>query len=213
MKLQGGEAMQRHLKLLIWLGIIPILLSACGTTREVRQEDKVRENLKTALAERQVARRRDTVERCRRQGVVLPAKYQQKGGGMLEDYVDGRPPCGILAEERINHAEEDFRATWQEVAGVPVPLGYEWLLSIKRRIAAWLDAGGLTPTEARTVLREAQWVLAGQDGHEPLSRPAESGPLSGEPARLFAGLDAVLDQALVAEGITCRRDGKRYPCF
>lgn len=205
--------MQRHLNMLIWLGIMAFLLTACGTTREVRQEDKVRENLKVVLAERQVARRRDTVERCRRQGVVLPAEYEQKGGGMLEDYVAARPPCGIPAQERIDRAEEDWRATWQEVAGGPVPLPYEWLLSVKRRIAIWLDANGLTPMEARTVLREAQWVLAGRDGREALPSAEEPSTPSRETARLFAGLDTALNQVLVSERIACRRGGKEHPCF
>lgn len=205
--------MQRHLNMLIWLGIMTFLLTACGTTREVRQEDKVRENLKVVLAEHQVARRRDTVERCRRQGVVLPAEYEQKGGGMLEDYVETRPPCGIPAQERVDRAEEDFRAIWLEVAGGPVPPGYEWLLSVKRRIAIWLDANGLSPMEARTVLREAQWVLAGRDGREALPPADEPSTPSRGTARLFAGLDTALNQVLVSEGIACRRGGKEYPCF
>lgn len=205
--------MQRQPNILIWLGIMAFLLTACGTTREVRQEDKVRENLKVVLAERQVVRRRDTVERCRRQGVVLPAEYQQKGGGMLEDYVEARPPCGIPAQERVDRAEEDFRATWQEVAGGPVPPGYEWLLSVKRRIALWLDANGLAPMEARTALREAQWVLAGRDGREALPSANEPSTPSRGTVRLFAGLDTALNQALVSEGIACRRGGKESPCF
>lgn len=205
--------MQRHFKVLIWLGSIAILLTACGTTREVRQEDKVRENLKVAMAERQVARRRNTAERCRRQGVVLPARYQQKGGGMLEDYVDTRPPCGIPAEERIGRAEQDFRATWQAVAEGPVPFQYEWLLSVKRRIAAWLDANGLTPSEARAVLVEAQWVLNGWDDRGNVSAAAESGSPSRATAKLFAGLDSALNQSLAAGGIACRRGGKQYSCF
>ncbi len=56
--------------------------------------------------------------------------------------------------------------------GKPVPLAYEWLLAVKGRIGTWIDVGGLTPAEARTALREAQWVLGGM-GEAP-------GPLAGQ---------------------------------
>lgn len=209
--------MRRQRKLFICLGVIGILVVACGTTREVhqegQQEDQVRRGFKVALAERQVARRRETAERCHRRGVTLPARYKQKGGGMLEEYVTTRPPCGVPARERVRRAEADFRTTWQAVVGKPVPLGYEWLLAVKGRIATWIDVGGLTPAEARTALREAQWVVVGWI--EPLdgSAAAKPGSPSGAAPQLFAGLDTALNQALVTEGIACRKGGKQRPCF
>ncbi len=205
--------MRRQPKMFMWLGGIVILLVACGTTREARQEDKVLEDFKVALTDRQVARRRDTADRCHRQGVVLPVKYRQKGGGMLEEYVDTRPPCGITAQERVERAEADFRAAWKAVDGGPVPFEYEWLLRVKHRIATWLDTDGLSPVEARRTLREAQWVLAGWEkppAPSPVSAPGSS--IGGE-SQLFAGLDTALNRALVTEGITCRQHGERRPCF
>lgn len=205
--------MRRQWKMFMWIGAIGLLLTACGTTREARQEDTIREDFKAALAERQVVRRQQTAERCRRHGVMLPARYEEKGGGMLEDYVATRPPCGIPARERIGRAEADFRTTWREVMAQPVPLGYEWLLTVKHRIAIWLDTGGLTPADARTALREAQWILT--ERNEPQALPAAAGPgqSSGPAGQYFAGLNTALNQALGARNITCHRDGGRHPCF
>lgn len=204
--------MGRHLKRAIWLGIMAVVLAACGTTQEARQEDKLWEDFKLSLAERQVARRRQTAEVCQRRGVALPAQYQQKGGGILEEYVPSRPPCGIPARERIDGAEGDFRATWQAVMGKPVPVPYEWLLAAKRRIAVWLDAGGLTPAEATTVLREAQWVVSESESRA-LPAAAESGQPSGTTEQTFARLNTALNQALVEHGIACRHKGGSQPCF
>jgi len=209
--------MRRQRKLFICLGVIGTLVVACGTTHEVRQEghpeDQVRKDFKVTLAQRQVIRRRETAEQCQRRGVTLPARYKQKGGGMLEEYVTARPPCGVPARERVRRAEADFRTTWQAVVGTPVPVAYEWLLGVKGRIGTWIDVGGLTPAEARTAMREAQWVLAGWK--EPLdgSATAKPGSPSGAAPQLFAGLDTALNQALVAEGIACRKGGKQRPCF
>lgn len=206
--------MHRQLKSLIWLVVIGTLVVACGTTREARngKEDEVRKQFKVALAERQVARRRETAEQCRRDGVDLPDKYEQKGGGMLEEYTDARPPCGVPAQERIRRAESDFRATWKAVVGQPVPAEYEWLLAVKGRIAIWLDAGGLTPDEARTALREAQWVLVGWDEPGNPTTTSERGS-SGAGPEYSASLDTALNQALAAEGIACRKGGKTGACF
>jgi hypothetical protein len=201
--------MGRHLKTAIWLGIMAVVLAACGTTQELRQEDKRLEDFKLSLAERQVARRRQTAEMCHRRGVALPAEYQQKGGGILEDYVASRPPCGISARQRIDGAEADFRATWQAVMGEPVPVPYEWLLAAKRRIAVWMDAGGLTPAEATTALREAQWVVSESEAR-PLPAAAESGQSTEQ---TFARLNFALNQALAAQGIACRHKGGIQPCF
>jgi hypothetical protein len=207
--------MRRQLKSLIWLVVIGTLVVACGTTREARKEDKedkIRKEFKVALAEHQVARRRETAEQCRRQGVDLPDKYEQKGGGMLEEYTDARPPCGVPARERIRRAETDFRATWKAVVGQPVPPEYEWLLAVKGRIAIWLDVGGLTPDEARTVLREAQWVLVGWEEPGNPTAASERGS-SGVAPQYFASLDTALNRALAAEGIACRKGGKTHACF
>jgi hypothetical protein len=204
--------MHRQLNLLLGLVGIGVLLVACGTTREARQKDTVPKEFKVILAKQQVARRRETAERCRSQGVALPSRYEQNGGGMLEEYVASRPPCGVPARERIRRAETDFRAAWQAVVRKPVPREYEWLLAVKSRIAIWLDVGGLTPAEARTVLREAKWVLAGwEEPGDPAS--VESGPPSGGTPRVFGGLDTALNQALATEGIACRKGGKKHTCF
>ncbi len=200
--------MRRDLKMCISLGAISILLAACGTTRGAQREDKVREDFKLALAERQVARRKQTAKWCLRRGVVLPEQYRQKGGGMLEDYVPDRPPCGIPAHERAERAEADFRTTWQAVVGRPVPFEYEWLLSVKGRIATWLDAGGLTPNEARRVWREARWFLAGREA-APVPTASTEAARSPEAAEFFVELNRVLE----AQGIFCRRAGQRSPCF
>jgi len=204
--------MGRHLKTAIWLGIIAVVLAACGTTQEARQEDKLWEDFKLSLAERQVARRRQTAEVCQRRGVALPAQYQQKGGGILEEYVPSRPPCGILARQRIDGAEADFRATWQAVMAQPVPVPYEWLLAAKRRIAVWLDEGGLTPAEATTALREAQWVVSESEPRV-LPAAAESGQSSGTAEQTFARLNTALNEALAEHGIVCRHKGGSQPCF
>ncbi|MFQ5989754.1 MAG: hypothetical protein ACE5K9_07555 [Candidatus Methylomirabilales bacterium] len=205
--------MRRRLTLLVWLTGTGILLAACGTTttHEARQEDKKRKDFKVALAERQVARRQKTAEQCRRRGVAVPDKYRQKGGGMLEDYVSGRPPCGIPARDRVERAEADFRATWAKVIGETLPLGYEWLLSVKRRLGTWVDEDGLTPGKARRIWREAQWVLVGRQA--PPVVQASTQPASDSGARFFAELDSALNSALDNEGIACRRGGERHPCF
>ena len=204
--------MHRHLKSLIWLVVISTLVVACGTTREVSKEDKTRRDFKVLLAERQVARRRETAKECRRQGVDLPDKYEQKGGGMLEEYVDGYAPCGVSAQDRMRRAETDFRATWKVVVAKPVPPEYEWLLAVKSRIAAWLDVGGLTPEEARMVLREAQWVLVGwDDSGNPGTGPDRGS--SGGATHYFASLDTALNQALASDGIACRKGGEKKTCF
>jgi hypothetical protein len=185
--------MGRHLKTAIWLGIMAVVLGACGTTQEARQEDKRLEDFKLSLAERQVARRRQTAEVCHRRGVALPAQYQQKGGGILEDYVPSRPPCGISARQRIDSAEADFRETWQAVMGEPVPVPYEWLLAAKRRI-------------------EAQWVVSESEARA-LPAAAESGQSSGTTEQTFTRLNTALNQALAEHGIACRDKGGSQPCF
>lgn len=207
--------MRRRLTLFVWLTGISLLLGACGASnneaRQADKKDKKREDFKVALTKRQLARRQRTAEQCRRHGVVVPAKYRQKGGGMLEDYVSGRPPCGILARERVERAEADFRSTWKAVIGGTVPLDYEWLLSVKRRVGAWLDKGGLTPGEARRIWREAQWVLVGHEAPSVVQASTQSPRDSG--ARFFADLDHALNEALDNEGIACRGGGERQPCF
>lgn len=204
--------MRQQLKFAFSLAVMGIVLVACGTgpTREATEEDKIRNEFKVILAKRQVARRQETALQCARKGVYVPDTYEQKGGGMLEEYVDGdAPPCGLTAQERIQRAEADFRGTWKDVVAKPVPREYEWLLAVKSRIAVWLDAGGLTPDEARAVLREAQWILAGWDE----SDNSERGSSSGAMRKYYASLDTALNRALATEGIACRKDGTEYPCF
>lgn len=197
-----------------FVAALALLVTACATTQEARHEDKTWENFTLALAERQVARRRQTAELCRSQGVALPARYVEKGGGMLEEYVPSRPPCGLSARERIVEAEADFRGTWKTVMGIEVPLGYEWLLSGKRRIAEWLDADSLTPDEARTALREAQWVLAEWE-YQRAAPATQSSEASDTPVQVqvFAKLNAALNEVLVAQGIRCRQGSQAQPCF
>lgn len=178
-----------------------LLLAACATTGQPDPEETMRAEFRRSLAERQVTRRRQTAELCLRRGVVLPDTYRQKGGGMLEEHVSDRPPCGIPAEERVERAEVDFRETWQVVIGKPIPLGYEWLLAVKRRLATWVDAGVLSPAEARTTLGEAQWILVDQGEASPQSR-----------AEFFAESNSALHRALTEQGITCQRGGKTLPC-
>ena len=204
--------MRRRHTWFVWLTGIGLLLGACGTSNhEARQEDKKRQDFKVALTKRQLARRERTAEQCRSRGVVVPEKYHQKGGGMLEDYVSGRPPCGIPARDRVERAEADFRLTWKAVIGETVPLDYEWLLSVKRRIGAWLDEDGLTPGEARRIWREAQWVLVGREAPTAVQASTKSTRNSG--GRFFADLDNALNEALDNEGIACRGGGEQHPCF
>src|SRR3990172_11321111 len=94
-----------------FVAALALLVTACATTQEARHEDKTWENFTLALAERQVARRRQTAELCRSQGVALPARHVEKGGGMLEEYVPSRPPCGLSARERVVQAQTNFLAT------------------------------------------------------------------------------------------------------
>src|SRR3972149_5499629 len=117
-----------HVKAALWRGIISVLLAACGAAREARQEDRLLEDFKLSLAERQVARRRQTAEVCHRRGVALPAQYQQKGGGPLEETAPPPPRWGILARKRMEGAEAGSRAPGQAVMAQPVPVPYEWLL-------------------------------------------------------------------------------------
>jgi hypothetical protein len=205
--------MRQQLNVCISVAAMGILLVACGTTREARPQNTVPNDFKVILAERQVTRRHETANRCHNQGVTLPDKYKQKGGGMLEEYVNGHAPCGVSAQERMRNAETDFRAAWRTTVGKPVPREYEWLLAVKGRIAIWLDAGGLTPAEARTVLREAKWVLAGWEEPGNPTAASEEGNPSGRVPQYFASLNTALNQALVSEGIACRKDGKKHPCF
>lgn len=199
----GGQV-----KYLISLVGIGIVLAACATTQQASQEDKLRNEFKVRLAERQVARRRETAKHCARVGVYVPDAYEQKGGGLLEEVVNSRPPCGLSAQERAQRAEADHRETWKEVVGKPLPPEVEWLLAVRGRLAIWLDAEGLTPAEARTALREAQWIVAGADDSAGTSeRASSSGP------QYFTSLDSALNQALAAEGVACRKNGKKHPCF
>ncbi|MFQ5801623.1 MAG: hypothetical protein ACE5JQ_01840 [Candidatus Methylomirabilales bacterium] len=194
------------------IGGLGLLLAACGASRVAWPGDAVWDEFRRTMAQRQVARRRDTYRRCLSHGVVLPEKYLQQGGGMLEDYVSERPPCGLPAPERMGRAEADFRATWHVVMGGPVPLGYEWLLTVKRRLAAFLDAEDLTPAQARTSLREAQWLVAEWDRRQDLPARAEQQP-GGAAVRVWADLNRALNRALAAQGITCRRGEAQEPCF
>ncbi|MFQ5803712.1 MAG: hypothetical protein ACE5JQ_12520 [Candidatus Methylomirabilales bacterium] len=190
-----------QLRIAVCSGAIFLLLAACASTGNPGPEEVTRAEFRRSLAERQVVRRRETAELCLRRGVVLPDSYRQKGGGMLEEYVHHPRPCGIPAQERVERAEADFRETWQVVLSKPIPLGYEWLLAVKRRLATWVDAGVLSPDEARTTLREAQWILVDQGEGAPQSR-----------AEFFGEFNSALNRALAEEGITCRQGGKTLPC-
>jgi hypothetical protein len=83
---------------------------------------------------------------------------------------------------------------------------------VKGRIATWLDAGGLTPDEARTALREAQWILVGWEEPGNPTPASERGSSSAAP-KYFASLDTALNQALASEGIACRKGAKTHACF
>ena len=122
-------------------GVMLLFLSACASSGNPGPEEAARAEFRRSLAERQVARRRETADFCLRRGVNLPEDYVRKGAGMLEEYVPRRFPCGISAEDRIARAEADFRVTWEAVMGTPVALNDEWLLAVKRRLATWVDAG------------------------------------------------------------------------
>jgi len=202
------------LKIFIWLGGLGVLLAACGTTQEAREEDRALEDFKAALAQRQIERRRETLGQCLQRGVILPEDYLQKGGRMLEEYVTDRPPCGITAVERTRRAEADFRALWASMMGRPVPVGYEWLLAVKRRIAELIDGGVITTDQGRTILFEAQLILADRDRRDempPMSEQVEQ--QGGEAAKILADLNSALNSSLDEQGIDCRRAGDRRPCF
>ena len=190
-----------QLRIAVCLSGIGLLMAACAGTGQPDPEEAVRAEFRRSLAERQVTRRHQTTELCLRRGVVLPDSYQQKGGGMLEQYVSGRAPCGIPAEERAERAEADFRETWEVVVRKPIPLGTEWLLEVKRRLASWVDAGVLSPEQARTTLREAQWIMVSQGDASPQSRAA-----------FFAEFNSALNRALAEQGITCQKNGETLPC-
>lgn len=192
-------------RLAVCSGAMLLFLAACASTGNPGPEEMARAEFRRSLAERQVARRRETADICLRRGVRLPEDYVQKGGGMLEEYVPGRFPCGMSAEDRMARAEEDFRHTWEAVMGTPVSLNHEWLLAVKRRLAGWVDAGVLTPDQARATLREAQWTLVNR-------KAPTAGPAPQSMAEIFAELDTSLNQALAEHGISCRRDGKSLPC-
>ena len=193
-------------KSVVYFSALVVILSACASTAQPDPEDAVRTEFRRSLAERQVSRRHETAELCLRRGVVLPDGYRQKGGGMLEDYVSGHAPCGIPAEERAERAEADFRETWEVVIRKPIPLGYEWLLEVKRRLASWVDAGVLSPEQAGTTLREAQWLLV--ERQESLA----SASSSQSNAEFFAELDSALNRAIADQGITCQKNGETLPC-
>ncbi|MFQ5989442.1 MAG: hypothetical protein ACE5K9_05960 [Candidatus Methylomirabilales bacterium] len=193
-------------KSIVCFSALVLILSACASTGQPDPEETVRTEFRRSLAQRQVARRHQTAKLCLRRGVVLPDGYQQKGGGMLEEYVPGHAPCGIPAEERAERAEADFRETWEVVLRKPIPLGYEWLLEVKRRLASWVDAGVLKPEQARTTLREAQWLLVErQESLASASSPQAS-------AELFAELNSALNRAIAEQGITCQKNGEKLPC-
>ncbi len=193
-------------KSVVYFSALVVILSACASTAQPDPEDAVRAEFRRSLAERQVARRHETVELCLRRGVVLPDGYRQKGGGMLEDYVSGHAPCGIPAEERAERAEADFRETWEVVVSKPIPLGYEWLLEVKRRLASWVDAGVLSPEQAGKTLREAQWLLV--ERQESLA----SASSSQSHVEFFAELNSALNRAIAEQGITCQKNGEELPC-
>ncbi len=206
------EGTVRHrLKIFIRLGVMGILFAACGTTQEARKEDRALEDFQAALAQRQVERRRETLEQCRQRGVILPEDYLQKGGRMLEGYVADRPPCGITAVERTRRAEADFRSIWGRLMRRPVPVGYEWLLMVKRRIAELIDGGVITTDQARAILLEAQFILADRDRRDEIS------PMSGQVeqggAKVLGELNSALNSSIAEQGITCSRTGERRPCF
>lgn len=206
--------MRQRLKIFIWLGGLGVLVAACGTAQEVRREDKVFEDFQAALAQRQIERRHETFGQCRQRGVVLPEDYLRKGGRMLEEYVADRPPCGMTAAERTRRAEVDFRLLWRRMMGRPVPLGYEWLLAVKRRIAELIDGGAITTDQARTILIEAQFILADRDQRDEI--PPMSGQVEqqgGEPSKVLADLNNALNRFIAEEGIACRHAGDRTPCF
>jgi hypothetical protein len=75
-----------------------------------------------------------------------------------------------------------------------------------------VDAGALTPEQASTTLREAQWILVDRGGPaaEPVTGAAN--PSSPSMAEIFAEYDVTLNRALAEQGITCRRGGKTLPC-
>lgn len=205
---------RRRLKIFIGLGGMGVLLAACGTPQESRKQDKAFEDFKAALAQRQIERRRETLEQCLQRGVVLPEDYVQKGGGMLEEYVTDRPPCGVTAVERTRRAETDFRLMWERMVGGPVPLGYEWLLAVKRRIAELLDGGVITTDQSWTILIEAQFILADRDRRDeisPISGQVEQ--QGGEGSKVLVDLNSALNSSLEEQGITCRWVGDRRPCF
>jgi hypothetical protein len=93
-----------------------------------------------------------------------------------------------------------------------VPAGYEWLLAGKRRIAAWVDSGGLTPEQAVIALREAQWIFSESEQSGALPGSAGPGQSPGE-AQAIGNLNTLLNRALAEQGITCRRKGGSQPCF
>lgn len=201
-----------QLRIAVCSGAMLLLLSACASTGNPGPEEMARAQFRHSLSERQVARRQETADLCLRRGFLLPEDYVQKGGGMLEQYVPQRPPCGIPAEERAVRAETEYRATWQEVMGKPIPLGIEWLLAVKRRLATWVDAGVLTPEQAHTTLREAQWILV--DRGEPAAEQVKgkANPSSASMVEFFAQFDSALNRALAEQGITCQKDGETLPC-
>lgn len=201
-----------QVRVAICSGALVLLLAACASTGNPGPEEIARAQFRHSLAERQVARRRETADLCLRRGFLLPEDYQQKGGGMLEEYVNERPPCGVSAEARATRAEADFRATWQEVMGKPIPLGYEWLLAVKRRLATWVDGGVLTPGQARTTMREAQWILVDQSQSTAKQVEGKTNPSSPSMAEFFAEFDSALNRALGKQGITCKRNGETLPC-
>ena len=190
-----------QLRMAVCLSGVGLLMVACAGTAQPDPEEAVRAEFRRSLAERQVTRRHATAELCLHRGVVLPDSYQQKGGGMLEEYVSSPAPCGIPAEERAERAEADFRETWEVVVRKPIPLGREWLLEVKRRLASWVDAGVLSPEQARTTLREAQWIMVSQGDASPQSRAA-----------FFAEFNSALNRALAEQGITCQKNGETLPC-
>lgn len=189
-------------KIVMGLGGFGVLLTACGVPQEARKEDRAFEDFQAALAQRQIERRREIMGRCHQRGVVLPEDYLQKGGGMLEEYVPDRPPCGMTARERTGRAEADFRVVWGRMMGRSVPIGYEWLLMVKRRIAELVDEGVITAGQARRVLREAQFILADRDRRGEGSLVAgQTEERGGDAAKILADLNGALNEAVAGEGI------------